>query len=182
LRREVELLVSQINGEFTEAGWVPIHYMHRSLTRRQLLTYYRAADILLVTSLKDGMNLVAKEFCAAQVEECGVAIISEFTGAAAELQHGALVINPYDMAGIAEAIHRACVMPVEEKRSRMRLLRDIVRTHNVQSWADAFLSAAITAEPIAEPKATREASATSPDENTGIPLIALAASHDQRIA
>src|SRR6202011_6283472 len=70
LRREVELLVSQINGEFTEAGWVPIHYMHRSLTRRQLLTYYRAADILLVTSLKDGMNLVAKEFCAAQVGEC----------------------------------------------------------------------------------------------------------------
>src|SRR5579863_7441126 len=114
LRREVELLVSQINGEFTESGWVPIHYMHRSLTRRQLLTYYRAADSLLVTSLKDGMNLVAKEFCAAQVEECGVVIISEFTGAAAELQHGALVINPYDLAGVAEAIHRACVMPVEE--------------------------------------------------------------------
>jgi trehalose 6-phosphate synthase len=150
LRREVELLVSQINGEFTESGWVPIHYMHRSLTRRQLLTYYRAADILLVTSLKDGMNLVAKEFCAAQVDECGVVILSEFTGAAAELQHGALVINPYDLTVMAEAIHRACVMPVEEKRSRMRLLRDIVRTHNVQTWADAFLSATITADPRVE--------------------------------
>jgi alpha,alpha-trehalose-phosphate synthase [UDP-forming] len=151
LRREVELLVSQINGEFTESGWVPIHYMHRSLTRRQLLTYYRAADTMLVTSLKDGMNLVAKEFCAAQVDECGVVVLSEFTGAAAELQEGALVINPYDLTAMAEAIHRACVMPVEEKRSRMRLLRDVVRTHNVQTWADAFLSAVITADPRAEP-------------------------------
>jgi trehalose 6-phosphate synthase len=181
LRREVELLVSQINGEFTEAGWVPIHYMHRSLTRKQLLTYYRAADILLVTSLKDGMNLVAKEFCAAQVDERGVVIVSEFTGAAAELQHGAIVINPYDLAGIAEAIHRACVMPVEEKRSRMRLLRDIVRTYNVQSWADAFLSAAITSEPTVETKAVRE-SGGGPEEDTGIPLIAAASSQDQRIA
>jgi trehalose 6-phosphate synthase/phosphatase len=181
LRREVELLVSQINGEFTDAGWVPIHYMHRNLTRRQLLTYYRAADILLVTSLKDGMNLVAKEFCAAQVEERGVAIISEFTGAAAELQHGALVINPYDLAGIAEAIHRACVMPVEEKRSRMRLLRDIVRTHNVQSWADAFLSAVITADPGAEAKAIGETGGSSPDEDTSVPLIAATGSHDRRI-
>jgi len=145
LRREVELLVSQINGEFTEGGWVPIHYMHRNLTRKQLLTYYRAADIALVTSLKDGMNLVAKEFCAAQVDELGVVVISEFAGASAELQHGALVVNPNDLAGIAEAIHKACVMPVEEKRSRMRLLRDIVRTYSVQNWAEAFLSAALDA-------------------------------------
>ena len=152
LRREVELLVSQINGEFTESGWVPIHYMHRSLTRRQLLTYYRAADILLVTSLKDGMNLVAKEFCAAQVDECGVVILSEFTGAAAELQHGALVINPYDLTAMAEAIHRACVMPVEEKRSRMRLLRGVVRTHNVQAWADSFLSAVLASGRGVEPR------------------------------
>lgn len=182
LRREVELLVSQINGEFTESGWVPIHYMHRSLTRRQLLTYYRAADSLLVTSLKDGMNLVAKEFCAAQVEECGVVIISEFTGAAAELQHGAIVINPYDLAGIAEAIHRACVMPVEEKRSRMRLLRDIVRSYNVQSWADAFLSAAITGEPRVEARVVHEAGGSPPDEDTDIPLLAVPGSLDQRIA
>src|SRR6266704_5489127 len=147
LRREVELLVSQINGEFTEAGWVPIHYMHRSLTRRQLLTYYRAADSLLVTSLKDGMNLVAKEFCAAQVDERGVVVISEFTGSTAELQHGAIVVNPNDLAGIAEAVHRACVMPVEEKRSRMQLLRNVVRTYNVQRWAESFLGEALTADP-----------------------------------
>src|SRR5438477_12800108 len=100
LRRKVELLVSQINVEFTEAGWVHIHYMHRNLTRKQLLAYYRSADIALITSLKDGMNLVAKEFCAAQVDERGVVVISEFAGAAAELQHGALVVYPNDLAGL----------------------------------------------------------------------------------
>ena len=173
LRREVELLVSQINGEFTESGWVPIHYMHRNLTRKQLLTYYRSADSLLVTSLKDGMNLVAKEFCAAQVDECGVAIISEFTGAAAELHAGALIVNPNDFAGIAEAIHRACIMPADEKQSRMRLLRDIIRTHNVQNWADAFLTATMAAE-------TAEVGAR--DADLASSLLEAAGSRDQKIA
>jgi len=178
LRREVELLVSHINGEFTESGWVPIHYMHRNLTRKQLLTYYRAADIAIITSLKDGMNLVAKEFCAAQVDECGVVVISEFTGAAAELQHGALVVNPNDLAGIAEAVYRACVMPVEEKRSRMRLLREIIRTYNVQNWANSFLDAALTTTPAA---AAHSANSAQPPDNN-IRLIASAGTHDQRIA
>jgi trehalose 6-phosphate synthase len=102
-------------------------------------------------------------------------VISEFTGAAAELQHGALVVNPNDLAGIAEAIYRACVMPVEEKRSRMRLLRDIIRTYNVQSWADAFLNAALTTGPAIPAKA--------PDgSHRDIPLTASASSQDQRIA
>jgi trehalose 6-phosphate synthase len=178
LRREVELLVSQINGEFTESGWVPIHYMHRNLTRKQLLTYYRAADIALITSLKDGMNLVAKEFCAAQVDEQGVVIISEFTGAAAELQHGALVVNPNDLAGIAEAIYRACVMPVEEKRSRMRLLREIVRNYNVQSWANSFLEAALTADPGGSAKGGD----LSHPADDNFPFVASAGAHDQRSA
>jgi trehalose 6-phosphate synthase/phosphatase len=172
LRREVELLVSQINGEFTEAGWVPIHYIHRNLSRKQLLSYYRAADIALITSLKDGMNLVAKEFCAAQIDEQGVVIISEFAGAAEELRHGALVVNPNDLAGIAEAIHRACVMPVEEKRSRMKLLRDIVRTYNVQGWAESFLGAALDGV----------VPGRSPIEGGDFPLVAASAAHDQRIA
>jgi alpha,alpha-trehalose-phosphate synthase [UDP-forming] len=176
LRREVELLVSQINGEFTDSGWVPIHYMHRNLTRKQLLTYYRAADIAIITSLKDGMNLVAKEFCAAQVDECGVVVISEFTGAAAEMRHGAIVVNPNDLAGIAEAIYHACFMPVEEKRSRMRLLRDVIRSYNVQRWAESFLEAALTAEPPAASK-TGE-----PAPSRDIPLVASAPSHDQSIA
>jgi len=174
LRREVELLVSQINGEFTDAGWVPIHYIHRNLTRKQLLSYYRAADIGLITSLKDGMNLVAKEFCAAQVDEQGVVIVSEFAGAAAELRHGALVVNPNDLAGVAEAIHRACVMPVEEKRARMKLLRDVVRTYNVQGWAESFLEAALSTDKAAP-------SASTP-EGTDFPLVASSTGQDQRIA
>ena len=174
LRREVELLVSQINGEFTEAGWVPIHYIHRSLTRKQLLTYYRAADIALITSLKDGMNLVAKEFCAAQIDECGVVIISEFAGASAELRHGAIVVNPNDLAGIAEAIHKACVMPLEEKRARMRLMRDVVRTYNVQVWAEAFLQATVASQ----------GDTRSKPENggQGLPLIAAPATSNQSVA
>jgi alpha,alpha-trehalose-phosphate synthase [UDP-forming] len=175
LRREVELLVSQINGEFTDAGWVPIHYIHRNLGRKHLLAYYRAADIALITSLKDGMNLVAKEFCAAQVDEHGVVVVSEFAGAAAELRHGALVVNPNDLAGIAEAIHRACVMPVEEKRSRMRLLRDVVRKYNVKGWAESFLNAVLAATP-----ALREAG--RPLNGGDFPLVAAPAGLDEQVA
>jgi trehalose 6-phosphate synthase len=153
--------------------------MHRNLTRKQLVTYYRAADIALITSLKDGMNLVAKEFCAAQVDETGVVIISEFTGAAAELQHGALVVNPNDLAAVAEAIHRACMMPVEEKRSRMRLLRDIVRTNNVQVWAESFLNAALSS---GTGRDVHEPSRGSHGDDSDLSMIAQAASHDQRIA
>ncbi len=142
LRADLELLVSRINGEFTQAGWVPIHYMHRNLGREELLAYYRAADIALITPLKDGMNLVAKEFCAAQVDERGVLILSEFAGAGPELRHGALLVNPNDFAGVAQAIRDASQMPQEEKRSRMRLLREIVKDHNVQRWARSFLQAA----------------------------------------
>src|SRR5260370_33340268 len=115
--------------------------MHRNFQRTQLLTYYRAADIALITSLKDGMNLVAKEFCAAQVDERGVVVISEFAGAAAELQHGAIVINPNDLAGIAAALHPACRLPVEEKRAPLRLLREIVRSANHHGPAAALSSA-----------------------------------------
>jgi len=141
LRREVELLVSQINGEFTEPGWVPVHYMHRNLGRAELLAYYRAADIGLVTPLKDGMNLVAKEFCAAQIDERGVLIVSEFAGAGPELRSGALVVNPNDFAEVAEALREAAGMPVMEKRNRMRLLREIVKDHSVQRWIRSFLHA-----------------------------------------
>jgi trehalose 6-phosphate synthase len=141
LRREVELLVSQVNGEFTQPGWVPVHYIHRNLGRDELLAYYRAADIGLVTPLKDGMNLVAKEFCAAQIDERGVLIVSEFAGAGPELRHGAILVNPNDFAEVAQALHQAAHMTAEQKRSRMRLLRDIVKDHSVQRWIRLFLQA-----------------------------------------
>jgi len=142
LRRDIELLVSQINGEFSERGWVPVHYMHRNLGRDELLAHYRAADIALITPLKDGMNLVVKEFCAAQVDERGVVILSEFAGASPELRHGAMVVNPNDIAGVAQTIREASFMSREEKSTRMQLLRNIVEQHNVHRWAQSFLDAA----------------------------------------
>lgn len=139
LRLELEQRVGEINGEFTASGWVPVHYMYHSLDFEELIAYYLAADIALVTSLKDGMNLVAKEYCAAQIKENGVLILSEFAGAAAQLQGGALLVNPHDIAGMADCIHEAVNMPYSERQRRMRMLRRTVRTEDVYRWADAFL-------------------------------------------
>jgi trehalose 6-phosphate synthase/phosphatase len=181
LRLDVELLVSQINGEFTQPGWVPIHYMHRNLSRHDLLAYYRAADIALITPLKDGMNLVAKEFCAAQVDERGVLIVSEFAGAASELRHAAILVNPNDFNEVAQALHTAAVMPPEEKRSRMQLLRRIVSDHNVQRWTRAFLQAAasVPATPYTSTSGSGGVSeriaAASSDITPGVALVASAA-------
>jgi trehalose 6-phosphate synthase len=185
LRREVELLVSQINGEFTEPGWVPVHYMHRNLGREELLAYYRAADVGLVTPLKDGMNLVAKEFCAAQIDERGVLIVSEFAGAGPELRSGAILVNPNDFAEVAQALHAAALMPIDEKRSRMRLLREIVKEHNVQRWIRSFLQAVLDA---AGSKASDRDDAGSPyalklrrdEAMPGVALVATALSSHVR--
>ena len=142
LKTEIERLVGEINGEFTRSGWVPIHYIYRSLSRRELLAYYRTAEIVLVTPIKDGMNLVAKEYCAANIEENGVVILSEFAGAVAQLQRGALLVNPYDIEGVGHAIYQAVCMPVEERRRRMRRLRLSVRRHDVYWWVDTYLQTA----------------------------------------
>lgn len=139
LRLDLEHLISEINGEFTESGWVPIHYMFHSLSFSELIAYYQAADIALVTSLKDGMNLVAKEYCAAKVDNDGVLILSEFAGAAVQLQKGALLVNPHDIDQTAERIYRAFQMSLTERQNRMRQLRRIIRTQDVFRWADIFL-------------------------------------------
>jgi trehalose 6-phosphate synthase len=181
LRLAVELLVSQINGEFTQPGWVPIHYMHRNLSRHELLAYYRAADIALITPLKDGMNLVAKEFCAAQVDQRGVLIVSEFAGAASELRHGAILVNPNDFSEVAQALYTAAKMPGEEKRSRMQLLRQIVKDHNVQRWTRSFLQAAATVPAPSLPGSGSGglsegiAAAASSDPTPGVALVASSA-------
>ncbi len=143
LHLEIERLVSEINGEFTESGWVPVHYIYRSLKPNELLAYYRAADIVLVTPLKDGMNLVAKEYCAANIDENGVLILSEFAGAAAQLHKHALIVNPYDIEGLAEKIYQAFLMDRGESRKRMRLLRKSIRDNTIFHWVDSFLATAI---------------------------------------
>ena len=108
LKLDIERLASQINGEFGAPAWVPVHYIHRHLERPELLALYRAADIALITPLKDGMNLVAKEFCAAQVRDEGVLILSEFAGAADQLRNGAVLVNPYDIEKVAD-VHLSSV-------------------------------------------------------------------------
>lgn len=125
---------------------MPIHYVYRAVDRLDLIAYYRAARIALVTPLKDGMNLVAKEFCACSVDDDGVLILSEFAGAAAQLQQGALLVNPYDIEGTAKAIRDACVMDGMERRHRMRRLRRVVNRQDVFGWVNGFLAAAIASD------------------------------------
>jgi trehalose 6-phosphate synthase len=152
LKAEIEGLVSKINGRFTQPGWIPIHYMYRNLQRSELLAYYRAADIALVTPLKDGMNLIAKEYCAGNIDNNGVLILSEFAGAARQLRGKSLLVNPYDIEGVANAIYRACNMSTDERRLRMRRLRKSVAKRDIFWWVDSFLRAATTTE-IHGPKA-----------------------------
>jgi len=142
LKTEIEGLVSDINGRFTRLGWIPIHYMFRSLQRTELLAYYRAADIALVTPLKDGMNLIAKEYCAANIDESGVLILSEFAGAARQLRRNSLLVNPYDIEGVANMIHRAYSMSPEERHVRMQRLRKQIAKRDVFRWVNLLLETA----------------------------------------
>ncbi|MBD3238003.1 MAG: trehalose-6-phosphate synthase [Candidatus Eisenbacteria bacterium] len=142
LQTDIETLIAKINGQFTRPGWIPVHYLYRSMPREELVAHYRAADIGLITPLKDGMNLVAKEFCACDVDRSGALILSEFAGAAIQLRTGALLVNPYDYEGVAEAIRRAFLMPPEERRMRMHKLRTSVRKTDIAWWADSFMEAA----------------------------------------
>ena len=154
LKAALDQLVGEINGEFSTAGWVPVHYHYRSLSRRDLLSLYRMARICFVTSIKDGMNLVAKEFVACQVEGRGVLVLSEFAGAVAQLHEGALLVNPHDIEGMADALREAMEMPGEERRRRMRRMQEIVREQDIFWWVDYYLRAAIgeVPEDIRTPK------------------------------
>jgi len=142
LKAEIESLVSSINGRFAEPGWTPVQYMFRSLKRAELVAYYRAADIALITPLKDGMNLIAKEYCAANIDNSGVLILSEFAGAAFQLHRNALLVNPYDIEGVASAIYRAYNMDIDERKARMRRLRNSIRRRDIFWWLDLFSRAA----------------------------------------
>ncbi len=141
LKAEIEMLVSEVNGQFTVPGWIPIHYIFRNLDRTDLTAFYRAADIMSVTPLRDGMNLVAKEYCACRIENDGVLILSEFAGTAATMHRGALLVNPHDVEGMADAIYNAFLMGKKEQRTRMRGLRQGVRKYDVFWWLDMFLKA-----------------------------------------
>jgi len=146
IRERIEGLVGHINGQFGEVGRVPVHYLRRSLPLEDLVAHYVAADLMLVTPLRDGMNLVAKEYCAARRDDTGVLVLSEFCGAAHELER-AVLVNPHDIDGMAGIIERAIAMPRAEQVRRMRSLRQRVRRRTVFDWADDFTAAVAGAAP-----------------------------------
>jgi trehalose 6-phosphate synthase/phosphatase len=140
LRQAIDALVGEIQGTFGTPDWVPVNYLYRGLSPSEVTALYRAADVALVTPIRDGMNLVAKEFVASRNDEDGVLILSEFAGASGELAE-ALMVNPFDIEATAEACHRALTMSRDERRTRMRALRRRVFDHDVQHWAKSFLDA-----------------------------------------
>ncbi len=139
LQQEIQALVQEINEEIGERGWRPIVYRDRHHDRGEVAALYRATDICLVTSLHDGMNLVAKEFVAAREDDDGVLILSRFTGASRDLRD-ALIVNPYDIEGMAEAIRVAFEMDPAERKRRMIRMRGHVRERNIYRWAALLLA------------------------------------------
>lgn len=140
LRDEVELTVGRINGDFSTFSHQAISYLHQGRPRTEMVALYLAADVMLVTALRDGMNLVAKEYVASRVDDDGVLILSEFAGAADELK-SALLVNPHDIAGLKDTIMRAIHMPRHERARRIRSLRKRVIDNDVTVWSASFLSA-----------------------------------------
>jgi trehalose 6-phosphate synthase len=136
---EVSAEAERINARFQAGRWKPIVFLKRHHSHEEISRFYRAASLCLVTSLHDGMNLVAKEFVASRVDNSGVLILSTFAGAALELTDS-LLVNPYDVQQLAGAIHRALNMPADEQTARMLHMRTSVREHNVYRWAANLLS------------------------------------------
>ncbi|MGI5175488.1 alpha,alpha-trehalose-phosphate synthase (UDP-forming) [Dactylosporangium sp. CA-152071] len=140
LRERVEREVGRINGEFGEVGTMPVHYLFQNRSREELVALYLATDVMLVTPLRDGMNLVAKEFVAARRDALGALVLSEFTGAAAELDE-AFLTNPHDVEDLKRAILAALASPPADRTTRMRTMRARIQSHDVDQWAREFLDA-----------------------------------------
>lgn len=148
LRHELEQLSGHINGTYAEPDWTPVRYVNQNYPHATLTGFYRLARVGLVTPLRDGMNLVAKEFVAAQDEaDPGVLLLSPFAGAARELGEGALIVNPYDLDGFGDAVAEAVNMPLEERRARWRLMYDHLERHDITHWRRGYLDA--LREPLA---------------------------------
>jgi trehalose 6-phosphate synthase len=153
LRQELESLSGSINGDFGDLDWMPVRYIHRTVARRRLPGLYRAAAVALVTPLRDGMNLVAKEFIAAQdPDDPGVLVLSRFAGSAEQLRE-ALLVNPYDTTRTAETIQRALHMPLEERQRRHQALLTRIQERDVHWWRQSFLQALARAPSTAAPAA-----------------------------
>jgi trehalose 6-phosphate synthase len=163
MRAGIEQLVGNINGTYGSVGHPVVEYLHRPVPREDLIAFFVAADVMLVTPLRDGMNLVAKEYVACRSDLGGALVLSEFTGAAAELR-SAYQANPYDLDGVKDAIEAAVVQTPQEGRRRMRALRRQVLTHDVAKWAESFLGTlAATAETTSS--ANRGVQLVNPDDS-----------------
>ncbi|MET7399013.1 trehalose-6-phosphate synthase [Dactylosporangium sp. NPDC005572] len=156
LRERVEREVGRINGEFGEVGRVPLHYLFQTRSPEELQALYLAAEVMLVTPLRDGMNLVAKEYVAARQDEGGALVLSEFTGAAAELED-AFLVNPYDVDDLKRGITAALRATPDDLRTRMRRMRAHLREHDVDHWARTFLDAlgGVRLDPPPDPPSAR---------------------------
>ena len=140
IRRTLETLAGHVNGEFAEVDWVPIRYLNKSFGRRSLFGFLRHAQVGLVTPLRDGMNLVAMEYLASQrPDDPGVLVLSRFAGAA-EYLPDALIVNPYDVDGVAKTIQAALTMPVEERQERWRRSMHVLRSNSVEAWYERFVA------------------------------------------
>ena len=139
LKEEVDLLVGRINGKYGTVNWTPIHYFYRSFNLADLSAFYRMADVALVTPMRDGMNLVAKEYVASRLDKKGVLILSEMAGASKELSESILV-NPNDKKNLVEAIHQALTMPEEQQEKSMELMQNTLKHYNIDHWVNLFLS------------------------------------------
>lgn len=140
MRQGIEGLVGRLNGEFGGIARPAVHYLHTSVDRKELVAFYVAADVMFVTPVRDGMNLVCKEYVACRPDLGGALVLSEFAGAAAELT-SAFLVNPHDLDGVKNALHAALTVDPEEGRRRMRALRRQVLAHDVDRWARSFLEA-----------------------------------------
>jgi alpha,alpha-trehalose-phosphate synthase [UDP-forming] len=140
MREEVEQAVGRINGLFSRDNWVPIHYFYRRFSLEDVLTYLMIADVAMITPLRDGMNLVAKEYCAAKVDLSGVLMLSEFTGAAYELKE-ALMINPFYIEEMADTLQQALNLATEIRQQKMQALRQTVADHDIHRWVQLFMDA-----------------------------------------
>ena len=152
LRDDIELTVGRVNGEFGSIAHSAINYLHHGYPREEMVALFLAADVMLVTALRDGMNLVAKEYVATRADEDGVLVLSEFAGAADELKQ-ALLVNPHDIEGLKRAILSAVHMSRAERRTRMRSLRHRVLTHDVERWSRDFLDALADLRPTPSARA-----------------------------
>ena len=147
LRRQIDETIGRISGRFSTRKWVPVRYLYKAFPMEELVNYYAAADLALITPLRDGMNLVAAEYVASKMRETGCLVLSEFAGAAGILKD-AIVVNPHNTEALADTIHRGITMDDNDKRRRMRSMRQAVKSRDVHWWCRTFLDTLSQTRPL----------------------------------